>query len=78
MNLVTLLEVQEVVNQMADGKAPGPYGFTINFFHHFWDPIKIQVWKIVENSRLSNKILLDFYATFITLIPKSDGAESLS
>ena len=37
--------------RMADGKAPGPDGFTANFFHHFWDVIKVAVWKIVEDSR---------------------------
>ena len=32
---VTMQEVEEAVNQMALGKAPGPNGFTSNFFHHF-------------------------------------------
>ena len=30
---VSLQEVEEAVNQMALGKAPGPDGFTSNFFH---------------------------------------------
>ena len=32
---VTLQEVEEAVNEMALGKAPGLDGFTSNFFHHF-------------------------------------------
>ena len=32
---VTLQEVEEVMTQLKDGKAPGPDGFTANFFHTF-------------------------------------------
>ena len=31
------------------------------------------MWKIVEESRVSRRILLDFNATFLTLIPKCEG-----
>ena len=48
---VELREVEEAMFRMADGKALGPDGFTANFFHHFWDVIKVDVWKIVEDSR---------------------------
>ena len=77
MKPVTLLEVEEEMNQMAKGKAPGLDRFTINLFHHFWDLIKIEVWHIMENSRLSMKILHAFNATCITLLPKDNGPESL-
>ena len=61
---------------MEDGKAPGPDGFIVNFFHHFWDLIKLEVWKIVENYRLSKKILPTFNVIFIINIPKSKGADT--
>ena len=61
---------------MKEGTSPGPDGFTINFFHHFWEIIKIDVWNIVEQSRLSGCILPTLNATFLTLIPKSEGADS--
>ena len=32
---ITLYEVEEVVFQMREGTAPGPDGFTVNFFHHY-------------------------------------------
>ena len=48
---VSMQEVEEVVNQMALGKAPGLDGFTSNFFHHFWDMVKEEVVEIVEESR---------------------------
>ena len=77
MKLITLLEVEEGVNQMEDGKAPGLDGFTVNLFHHFLDLTKHEVWKIVENSLASWNILPAFNATFLTLIPKSEGVKSL-
>ena len=66
---VTLQEVEEAVNQMALGKAPGPDGFTSNFFHYFWDMVKEEVVEIVEESRKKKGVLRAFKATFLALIP---------
>ena len=35
MKPITLYEVEEVVFQMKEGTAPGPDGFTVNFFHRY-------------------------------------------
>ena len=51
MKHIYLIEVEEVVFKMTEGKAPCPDGFTINFFHFFWDMIKEEVWAIMEESR---------------------------
>lgn len=40
---ISMQEVEEAVNQIELGKALGPDGFTSNFFHYFWDPIKEEV-----------------------------------
>ena len=69
---VSIQEVEEEVNQMDLGKALGPDGFTTNFFHFFWDSIKVEVLEIVEESRCSRDILKSFNATFITLISKGE------
>ena len=61
---------------MALGKAPGPDGFTSNFFHHFWDMVKREVVEIVEESRLNKRVLKSFNSTFLSLIPKEMGADS--
>jgi len=37
---ISMAELEEAFNSMAEGKAPGPDGFTINFFHHCWDLLK--------------------------------------
>ena len=38
--------------------------------------LKEEVWEIVEESRTSKGVLKDFNATFLTLIPKSEGADA--
>ena len=62
---------------MIEGKYLGPNGFPMNLFHHLWDLIKLEVWKIVEDSTVSRRILLDFNATFLILIAKCKGVDSL-
>ena len=60
---------------MALGKAPGPDGFTSNFFHYFWDMVKDEVVEIVEESRLKKGVLKFFNVTFLSLIPKETSAD---
>jgi len=40
---VSMQEVEDAMAQLKDGKAPGPDGFTSNFFHEFWDLIRSEV-----------------------------------
>ena len=60
---------------MATGKAPGPDGFTSNFFHNFWDLVKEEVLEIVEESRNTTGVLKDFNTTFVTLVTKEVGVD---
>jgi hypothetical protein len=69
---ITQAEVDLAVKEMPPGKAPGPDGFTMDFFHHCWDMIKEEVWLAVEESRTSGQVLSALNATFITLIPKEE------
>ena len=47
---VTMQEVDQDMSQLKDGKASGLDGFTWNFFHFFWEKIKLEVWDLVEES----------------------------
>ena len=76
MNAKSLNEVEEAVFQMKEGIARGPDGFTVIFFHRFWEMVNMDVWKIVENSRILGCILPALNATFLTLIPKCEGADT--
>ena len=78
MKPVDLGELEEALHQMKQGIAPGPDGFTINFFVQFWDLVKKDVHQIVEASREGGGILKAFNATFLTLIPKTEGVDDPS
>jgi len=65
-------EVEKAMAQLKDGKAPGPDGFTANFFHEFWELINTEVWELVEESRSMHWILPSLNATFLSLILKGD------
>ena len=69
---ISLQEVEEVVQQMKEGKAPGPNGFSSVFFHKFWDLIKFEVWQVVEESRTLRWLYPGLNSTFIALIPKGE------
>jgi hypothetical protein len=69
---ITQEEVDQAAKDMPPGKAPGPDGFTMDFFHHCWDIIRKDVWEVVEESRVLGRVLQAFNATFLTLIPKEE------
>ena len=72
---ISMQEVEEALSQMAQGKAPGPDGFTTNFFHFFWEMIKEEVRAIMEQSRTKQGVLNSFNANFLALISKGEGAD---
>jgi hypothetical protein len=59
-----------VLQNTPKGKAPGPDGFTSDFFHHCWQMIREEVWEIIEDSRSSGQVLPALNVTFLALIPK--------
>jgi hypothetical protein len=66
----TIEEVDQAMQETPKCKAPGPDGFTSDFFHYCWPMIRTEVWEILEDSRVTGKILQAFNATFLTLVPK--------
>jgi hypothetical protein len=69
-------EIDQVVQEMPNGKAPGPDGFTVEFFKACWEVVKHDVYGVVEDSRRSTSILKALNATMITLIPKENEART--
>lgn len=59
---------------MPNDKAPGPDGFTINFYKACWHIVKQDIWEVVEDSRRSKAMLKSLNSTFIALIPKVEEA----
>lgn len=74
---ITMAEVEEAVHSMPNGKAPSSDGLTTDFYKACWPLIKDKVYDLIEESRLKRSILKSFNATFLTLIPKYDKADSL-
>ena len=72
LHSISLQEVEAVMAQIKYSKAPGPDGFTANFFHEFWELIKTEVWELVEESRTMHWILPSLNATFLALVPKGE------
>jgi hypothetical protein len=71
---IAIEEVDHALQDTPKCKAPGPDGFTNDFFHHCWSMIRAAVWKIIEDSRSTGQILQALNATFLTLIPKEGQA----
>jgi hypothetical protein len=72
MTPITQAEVDQAIQELPIGKAPGPDGFTTDFFHSCWPMLREEVWQLVEESRSSGKVLPALNATFLTLIPKEE------
>ncbi|WMV51457.1 hypothetical protein MTR67_044842 [Solanum verrucosum] len=70
-------EIKECVCDYAGEKAPGPDSFTMTFFIHCWDVVKVEVIAAIQNFHSQGYFEKSFNATFITLIPKKMGATEL-
>eukprot|EP00253_Pinus_taeda_P003487 PITA_03487 len=69
-------EVEAAMKNMAKDKSPGPDGWTVELFLHFFDLIGSEIAEVVEESRLKGEIYRPFNSTFIALIPKKDEPET--
>jgi hypothetical protein len=72
---ILLEEVDQALKDTPKCKAPGPDGFTSDFFHHCWPMIRHEVWEILEDSQASGQILKALNSTFLALIPKEGQAQ---
>jgi hypothetical protein len=66
----TIEEVDLALQDTPEEKSPGPYDFTINFFHFCWPMIQEEVWDIIEDYLISGQVLPSLNSSFLTLIPK--------
>eukprot|EP00253_Pinus_taeda_P015506 PITA_15506 len=74
--VVSKEEVEHVIKSMAKDKSPGPDGWTIELFTHFFESIGDELTEVVDESRRKGEIHLPFNATFIALIPKKEDPDS--
>lgn len=69
-------EILSVMKSFKKDKCPGPDGWMIEFFIHFFDLVKMDILSMVEESRMSGKIHQYISSTYISLIPKKENATS--
>lgn len=67
---MTKEEVNKVIKEMQNGKAPGLDGFNVDFFKECWEIVKQDILDVVEDSRKNRTILMVLNASFITLSSK--------
>eukprot|EP00253_Pinus_taeda_P002372 PITA_02372 len=75
MRVVTLEEIEETVKAMKKGTAPGPDGFTVDFYQAGWHFLGKEILELVEESRMNQKVWPAINSTFYALIPKGDNLE---
>eukprot|EP00253_Pinus_taeda_P017343 PITA_17343 len=78
MRAVTIEELEEVVQAMKKGTAPGPDGFSVDFFQAGWHFLGKDILDLVEESRINQKVWPALNSTFFALIPKGDNLEEAS
>ena len=71
-------EVKDVIWSMHPLKAPGPDGFSGIFFKHYWKIVGSQVVTVVQSFFREGWLLSQMNHTFITLIPKKQGANNFN
>lgn len=72
MKIVSLKELQFIIESFQKNKCIGIYGFSIEFYDGFFDLIGKDFLLVVEESRKSSKVLGVFNSTFCAMIPKKD------
>ena len=77
LRAVTLQEVEEVVLNLPKNKSLGPDGFTSEFFKAAWPFIGPDILEVVEESQRNMMGYPALNATFLTLIPKQQNADTL-
>ena len=62
---------------LASDKVPGLDGFSISFFHKFWDLLRIDIMVFMKELHSRGRLSKSIGASFIALIPKKTGADSI-
>jgi hypothetical protein len=70
-------EVREVIKGMDRDKAPGPDGFSMAFFQDCWEVVKGDFMAVFGDFHARGKFVKSINSTFISLIPKIQGAKEV-
>ena len=70
-------EVREVIKGMDRDKALGLDGFSWAFFQDCWDVVKGDFMEVFTEFHAQGKFVKSINSTFISLIPKAQGAKEI-
>jgi hypothetical protein len=69
-------EILEVLWGFTKDKSPGPDGWTVEFYLHYFDLLVEDLVEAVEESRVTGSVNRSINSTFLALIPKVNGSTS--
>lgn len=76
--VVTEEELLFVMKSFKKDKCPGPDGWTIDIFIHFFDLMERDILGMVEETRIQGRIHQNISSTYIALIPKRKDSFSFA
>lgn len=68
----TIEEIKAALKSLGKGKAPGPDGFTIEFFQMYWDLVKVDFQRLFEQFFENGRLNACTQENFICLIQKKE------
>lgn len=66
----TCSDIAKVFKTFPSNKAPGPDGFTVEFFKSAWSIVGVEVVQAIQEFFIIGKLLKSLNSTWITLVPK--------
>lgn len=73
-NTFSYEEIKTALFQLHPNKSPGPDGFQVSFLQKHWFFLGHDLWQAIEGAKNFGNILTKINHTFLTLIPKKQGA----
>lgn len=73
---VTEKELKSILTLFKKDKCPGPDDWTVEFYLHFFDLVKDDLLALVEDVRISGRMVGSLNSTFLALIPKPNNPQT--
>lgn len=77
MKPFSIEEIHSVVFSMEKNKSPGPDGFPIDFYQHFWELIKWDLKALLDDFHAGKADISRLNYGIITLVPKTKDAKQI-